>query len=106
MTRRECGEISCVFISPGSIDAQCEEALRRWVDIFTAGDHEGEARETEEAVPLWTPVDRIPYGEMWDDDQYWLPSVLAGSRVYGRFTFTGINVVDYHIQLFPGFDPQ
>jgi 8-oxo-dGTP diphosphatase len=33
--------------------------------VFTAGDYEGTPTETDEAIPLWTPLDAIPYEEMW-----------------------------------------
>ena len=76
------------------------------VHVYVAGSYTGTPTETDEAIPHWFDIPSIPYDEKWDDDRYWLPSVLGGSRVYGRFTFTGIHVVDYHIQLYPGFDPQ
>ena len=33
--------------------------------VFRATRWSGTPTETEEATPLWTPLDAIPYGEMW-----------------------------------------
>ena len=38
-------------------------------------------------APEWFKIEDIPYGNMWQDDEYWLPQVLAGNKVYGEFTF-------------------
>lgn len=59
------------------------------VYVFVARDFEGEPVETEEAVPFWTPVDSIPYDRMWADDAHWLPLVLDGAYVEGKFEFDG-----------------
>jgi 8-oxo-dGTP diphosphatase len=57
--------------------------------VFRADDHEGEPAETDEAVPLWTPLADIPYQRMWEDDRHWLPLVLTGTTFHGRFVFHG-----------------
>jgi len=46
---------------------------------------------------LWTPVDEIPYEEMWEDDIYWLPQVLSGKGVDGRFVFQGEDLLDWQV---------
>jgi 8-oxo-dGTP diphosphatase len=68
------------------------------VFVFRAGDADGEARETDEAVPLWTPIDAIPYDEMWADDRLWLPDLLAGRRFDGCFIFDDDRLVDHALQ--------
>ena len=55
--------------------------------VFLARGHEGQPVETAEAIPLWTAIDAIPYGEMWEDDLHWLPGMLAGRTFLGRFSF-------------------
>ena len=64
------------------------------VHVFTADAHRGEAHETAEAIPLWTPMAAIPYAEMWADDILWLPRVLAGETVSGYFVFDGDSMLD------------
>ncbi|MEM9595488.1 MAG: 8-oxo-dGTP diphosphatase [Acidobacteriota bacterium] len=65
------------------------------VHAFLAERHEGEARETDEAIPLWTRRGEIPYDEMWADDRLWLPRLLAGDTFYGRFVFEGDAMLDH-----------
>lgn len=55
--------------------------------VFTSTSFSGRPVETPEAAPRWCPRRDIPYDEMWDDDQYWLPRVLDGEYVSGSFRF-------------------
>jgi 8-oxo-dGTP pyrophosphatase MutT (NUDIX family) len=38
-------------------------------------------RETAEMRPQWFDLSAIPYQEMWDGDQLWIPLVLAGKKI-------------------------
>lgn len=67
--------------------------------VFLATDHQGEACTTNEAIPLWTPLDEIPYEEMWADDREWLPHMLAGKRFCGRFIFDGDRMLDHVVEV-------
>ena len=69
--------------------------------VFSAADCLGEPQETAEAVPLWTPLGRIPWDEMWADDRYWLPLLLAGDDVDGRFLFDGDALRDHAVRPLP-----
>lgn len=62
--------------------------------VYVASDCVGTAIETPEAVPLWTPLNAVPYDEMWADDAHWLPHVLAGRTVDGRYVFDDDVMVD------------
>ncbi|MCB1646564.1 MAG: 8-oxo-dGTP diphosphatase [Pseudomonadales bacterium] len=66
--------------------------------IYVASDYNGTPTETDEAIPLWFAPQDIPYHEMWEDDQYWLPQVLAGKTMKGWFTFEGEALLDYRIE--------
>ena len=55
--------------------------------VFVTRTFTGDPVQTEEADPFWAPLDAIPYLEMWADDRYWLPEVLAGRYVDGQFVF-------------------
>jgi 8-oxo-dGTP diphosphatase len=57
--------------------------------VYRADDHEGEPTETEEAVPVWTPLHDIPWHRMWEDDRHWLPLLLEETTFHGRFVFSG-----------------
>ena len=64
---------------------------------FSATDFEGEPKESDEGVLRWFPVDEIPYGEMWQDDEHWLPLLLDGKDFTGDFYFNedGSELLDF-----------
>lgn len=82
------GELSFQFLDGYSIHAY----------VFLARDCIGEPTETDEAIPLWTPVDRIPYDEMWADDRLWVPRLLAGGCFEGRFVFDRDVMVGHQVR--------
>lgn len=55
--------------------------------IYLTRNFSGAPCESEECRPQWFALDRIPYDQMWDDDQYWYPDALAGREVKKRFYF-------------------
>ncbi len=66
--------------------------------VFTARGCEGNAVETDEAAPLWTPLNAIPFHEMWADDIHWLPGVLEGRNFRGYFDFDGDTMLSRRIE--------
>ncbi|KAL1732253.1 NUDIX hydrolase domain-like protein [Schizophyllum commune] len=56
-------------------------------DVYRAESFEGEVVETDEMRPAWYSVDDIPYAQMWEDDPYWLPLLVAGTPFIGRADF-------------------
>jgi 8-oxo-dGTP diphosphatase len=83
-----CGELRFQFLDGLSLHGY----------VFTATDCDGDPRETKEATPLWTPIDAIPYDEMWADDRLWVPLMLAGTRFEGRFLFDGDRMLGHEIE--------
>lgn len=69
--------------------------------VFIGFDLEGEPTETAEAIPLWFPVEAIPFEEMWEDDQHWLPQALAGRRFEAWFVFDGDRMLEKDIRWEP-----
>jgi 8-oxo-dGTP diphosphatase len=80
---RKIGELW--FSMSDSPDIRCH--------VFRADDHEGTPTETDEAVPVWTPVDAIPYHRMWEDDRHWLPLLLEERTFHGKFVFHGESMI-------------
>ena len=83
----------------GTLSFQFVDGQALHVSVFVSWAHEGEATETDEAVPLWTPISDIPYDEMWADDRVWLPHVLAGRRVELTATFDGDTMLDHALRV-------
>lgn len=82
----------------GQLSFQFVDGLALHCHVFVAFAHAGEAVETEEAVPLWTPLDRLPYDQMWEDDRVWLPELLAGRRFALRAVFDGEAMLSHELE--------
>lgn len=101
--RRECHEELGIRVR----DLECMgEHKFQFIDgysihcwVFRTFSYEGVAVETDEAVPLWTDLDDIPYEEMWEDDRMWLPMVIEGQRFSARWVFDDDRMLDHEIQL-------
>ena len=85
----------------GELRFQFTDGLSILGHVFAASGCEGEATETPEAVPRWTPVDAIPYDEMWADDRYWLPWLLEGRSFSGRMLFDGDELLGHAFECTP-----
>jgi 8-oxo-dGTP diphosphatase len=86
----------------GLLRFQFTDGLAILGHVFLARDCDGEPRETAEAVPLWTPIDAIPYTEMWADDEIWMPWLLDGQRFSGRLLFDGDAMLGHAFERLPG----
>lgn len=104
-TIRETYEELCVTpIAPrqtGELFFEFRDGLRLHCAIFLARDFTGTATETDEALPLWTRVDDIPYDEMWADDRHWLPLLIRGDFFRGYFVFDGEQLRARQIDTLP-----
>lgn len=68
--------------------------------IFLIKNWTGEPVESEELKPRWFSLNEIPYDNMWADDKHWLPMVLAGKKLEGRFDFIneGKNIDGFDVR--------
>jgi 8-oxo-dGTP diphosphatase len=82
------GELSFIFTDGYSLHGH----------VYFAEGYQGTPEATDEADPFWVPVEEIPYGEMWEDDELWLPLALAGSFVTCRFIFDGDRMLSKRIE--------
>lgn len=55
--------------------------------VFQTDSWEGIPAESDEADPFWCRETHVPYDNMWTDDSWWLPHMLAGRPFRGRFIF-------------------
>ncbi len=71
----------------GTLHFQFVDGLAIHCVVFIATGFRGTPKETDEAIPEWFVIDEIPYGQMWEDDQYWLPGMLGGKKFMAWFDF-------------------
>ena len=89
-TQEELGVTALNPVKHGELWFEFTDGLKMLVHVFLAEAYEGVARETDEAVPRWTPLSELPFEEMWEDDRYWLRELLVeGATFTGRFRFDG-----------------
>lgn len=102
--REECGIELKECRSRGKLTFEFagEEELLE-VHLFSSADFRGQPAETDEMRPRWYRFVDVPYGRMWADDRYWLPRVLAGEDVEGRFYFLDQDtLLHYDLRVLPG----
>lgn len=71
------------------------------VHIFSTDTFNGEPKDLGEGELAWFPFECLPLHEMWDDDKFWLPHVLAGKMVNGHFFFKNKldKISDYKLEV-------
>ncbi|HTK03207.1 MAG TPA: 8-oxo-dGTP diphosphatase [Alphaproteobacteria bacterium] len=57
------------------------------VTVFLSNKWDGEPADTDEMTPKWCGQKNIPYDQMLEDEQYWLPLVLEGKKLEADFLF-------------------
>ena len=99
---RECREELGITVSNleycGQHRFQFVDGYSIHVWVYRTSDFTGVPTETEEAKPLWVPLDEIPYEQMWEDDKIWLPMLLRGERFMSRWIFDGDKMLDYALK--------
>jgi 8-oxo-dGTP diphosphatase len=81
----------------GTLSFQFVDGYSLFCTVYTANNFTGTPTETDEADPLWYPLDKIPYAEMWADDIIWMPKMLEGHDFSGRFLFDGDMMLGHQI---------
>ena len=83
----------------GELAFQFVDGYALFVSVFSATGCEGEPQETDEATPLWVPLDAVPFDQMWADDHIWFGHMLSGQPFRGRFLFYGDKMLGYEVVL-------
>jgi 8-oxo-dGTP diphosphatase len=73
------------------------------VHVYCLDKWVGTPQESVEMRPQWFKTTQIPFDQMWQDGQYWLPLVLNRQTVQAAFTFAADNetVVKSKIETWP-----
>jgi len=98
-TEEEVGLIPINSEEAGKLFFQFTNGLKMEGTVFTAKDYTGDMIETDEADPFWINIDDIPYKKMWEDDLLWLPHVIKGKKIKGRFIFDEDNMLSYSMDI-------
>lgn len=73
------------------------------VHVYIVTRWKGEPTETDEMTIEWFSFDSIPYHNMWDNDKYRLPQVLAGNKLKGTVVHDGNTTIDKQIHIVSSF---
>jgi 8-oxo-dGTP diphosphatase / 2-hydroxy-dATP diphosphatase len=57
------------------------------VHVFKVTEFLGTPTESEEMTAVWFEATDIPFGQMWPDDEYWLPLLVENKPFVGRYWF-------------------
>ncbi|HUK83405.1 MAG TPA: 8-oxo-dGTP diphosphatase [Verrucomicrobiae bacterium] len=98
-TQEEIGVTPMELEEAGELYFQFLDGYKLHVSVFVANDCEGELIETDEAAPIWTDIDKIPYHEMWQDDPHWLPLVIERQRFRGFFVFDNDRLLSHRVDV-------
>ena len=96
-TSEEVGLTPLNVQNRGELHFQFADGYSLHCAVFVAHEFTGDLLETDEALPIWTPLDSIPYDEMWADDIHWLPGVIQGGTFRGYFHFDGEKMLSKHL---------
>ena len=96
-TSEEVGLTPLDVQNRGELHFQFADGYSLHCTVFVANEYTGELIETDEALPIWTPLESIPYEEMWADDIHWLPGVVSGGTFRGYFYFDGEKMLSKHL---------
>jgi 8-oxo-dGTP diphosphatase len=83
----------------GLLRFQFKDGLGLLCHVFRAESFTGTPIETNEAIPLWTRVDAIPFEEMWADDRMWFHHLIARQWFTGNFEFDGDTMLSCEVLL-------
>lgn len=57
------------------------------IHVYFCDSWDGKPQETEEMAPKWFKQTEIPYDKMWPDTKHWLPLLLKGKKLTGKFEY-------------------
>ncbi len=66
------------------------------VHVFIATKWDGDPTESEEMAPEWFKIHELPFEDMWPDDPYWLPQVLAWKKLKATFVLDSKDQITSH----------
>lgn len=91
-TEEEFGLTPLVFMQVAALNfyfplVPPEKNYDQQVIVYKSTRWRGKIRKTEEMLPRWFKINRMPYNKMWPDDKLWMPRVFAGALITASFMF-------------------
>lgn len=82
----------------GELHFQFVDGYSLHCSVFISPRFSGLPTETDEADPIWTPLDAIPYHDMWQDDIHWFPALLERRKFRGYFAFDSDRLLNHRME--------
>jgi 8-oxo-dGTP pyrophosphatase MutT (NUDIX family) len=73
--------------SMGKILFVFKDGLEHECYLYICDKWTGELSESEEMLPKWFKIEKIPFDKMWETDKHWLPKILNNKRIEAVFHF-------------------
>jgi 8-oxo-dGTP diphosphatase len=103
-TQEEVGVTPRAPEKRGELFFQFADGYSLFCSVFLAHGCDGDLIETDEAKPIWTQIDAIPFHEMWADDAHWLPIVIDGKSFRGWFEFDDETMLSHNVEVVEFFE--
>ncbi len=98
-TEEEVGLTPLELEEVGSLYFEFTNGLKMKGIVYKSTLFEGVLTESDEADPFWIKIKEIPYEKMWEDDLLWLPHVIDGKKIIGRFIFDEDKMLSHSLQV-------
>lgn len=98
-TREEIGVVPLNPQKRGELHFQFLDGYSLFCTVFIAHGCEGVPHETDEADPFWVDAGAIPLHDMWEDDEHWLPLIVAGKNFRGWFEFEVEKLLKHRVDI-------
>jgi len=101
-TKEEVGVRVTEVTKVGELEFVFGDEPFMYCHVFRAEEIKGEPEPSDEGIPRWVPIEDLPYEEMWDGDEEWLPFLIDGQSFEGilQFDADGDELRDSNYQTF------
>jgi len=85
----ECGLVVNQLEKFGQLDFEFHDNRGHILEVhlYKVGEFQGKPVESEEMLPRWFRISKIPFARMWPDDKFWFPLFLEDKKFLGNFLF-------------------
>jgi mutator protein MutT len=105
-TKEEINVIPINFIKKAELKFNFphKEEWNQLVNVYFCDKWDGVPEETEEMMPKWFFIEKIPYSNMWPSDILWLPKILEGGLLKGDISLgEDDEVLEHQLEIVESF---